>query len=222
MLISFTETNLENEEELKSWFVNEHIDERALNTDGFFRARFYECVDNGPKFFATYETKNFEVLKSKNYLDKVSNQTEWSKKIIPKLSLLDRMTGNVTLDKMHGYSGKIMIYRFLPKENLELKQELRKKLKVVFDNLVKLDWVNGVCLVENESSLSNSTGEKAQNIGGKPNLEIKDEWIIILEGYETNKLIKTINNIYYDEVKDEYIDKKISKSCYELIYGNHR
>ena len=85
MLVSFTETNFEIEEELKSWFVNEHIDERAIDTDGFFRARLYECLDEGPKFFATYETINFDILASENYMEKVSNQTNWSKEIIPKL-----------------------------------------------------------------------------------------------------------------------------------------
>ena len=59
MLISFTDIDKTYEEELRSWFVNEHIDERAILTNGFFRSRLYEAINNGPKFFASYETESF-------------------------------------------------------------------------------------------------------------------------------------------------------------------
>ena len=222
MLISFTETGKENESELKSWFVNEHIDERALNTDGFFRARLYECLDNGPKFFATYETSNFEVLRSENYMEKVSNQTDWSKKIIPKLTLLDRITGQITLNKLHGYSGQIFVFRFLPLKDEKLISVLRDTLNTSFNQILEYDFINGVCLVENDSKISTSTGKKAQNIGGKPNLRIEDEWIIILEGYDITELKKVINNIYNEVVKNKYVEKKISVNSYQLIYGSNR
>ena len=222
MLISFTETGKEDEKELKSWFVDEHIDERAIKTDGFYRSRLYECLDGGPKFFATYETKNFEVLESKGYLEKVSNQTEWSKKIIPKLSLLDRITGQITIDIMRGFGGKISIFRFIPYENKELKENLRKELADSLKNIVRQTDINGACLVENDSLLSNKTGEKAQDIGGKPNLEIQDEWVIIIEGQNIKILNKFMNEIINKFEKDKYIKKNISKNCYELIYGNYR
>ena len=86
MLISFTESDKNFDKELREWFVHEHITERAIYTPGFFRSRFYESINSGPKYFATYETENINVLSSAEYLEKVGNQSSWSKKVIPKLS----------------------------------------------------------------------------------------------------------------------------------------
>ena len=222
MLISFTETNIENEEELKSWFVNEHIDERAINTDGFFRARLYECIDEGPKFFATYETNNFDTLASEDYMKKVSNQTDWSKEIIPKLTMLERLTGKITIDNLRGYGGKAITFRLLPFSNSTSRDKLRKIFTSELSKLTSLDYVNGACLIENDSKISTSTGEKAQKIGGKPNLDIKDEWMIIIEGQDESRLKELINIIYNKNIVSQYVENKISVNSYQLIYGNNR
>ncbi|PPR78625.1 MAG: hypothetical protein CFH01_00871, partial [Alphaproteobacteria bacterium MarineAlpha2_Bin1] len=222
MLVSFTETKKENEDELKSWFVNEHIDERAINTDGFFRSRFYECLGSGPKFFATYETNSFEVLKSENYMNKVSNQTEWSKEIIPKLTILDRLTGKITINNMRGFGGYILVYRFLPIENDEERNNLREIFKNELNEIIKLDLINGICLVENDSKISTLTGKKAENIGGSPNLTIRDEWLIIIEGQDEEKLKDSFEIAFNKKIIDVHIEKKISTNLYRLVYGNSR
>tara|TARA_B100001121_G_scaffold310751_1_gene345814 strand:+ start:26305 stop:26985 length:681 start_codon:yes stop_codon:yes gene_type:complete len=222
MLVSFTEINKENEDELKSWFVNEHIDERAINTEGFFRSRLYECLDNGPKFFATYETTSFDILSSNNYMSKVSNQTKWSKEIIPKLTMLDRLTGKVTIDKMRGYGGNIIVFRFLPLEMRENRDNLRKIFRTEFDQIIKLKFINGICLIENDSKVSTSTGKKAENIGGNPNLNIKDEWLVIIEGQDDLKLKNSFDRIFNKKIIEDNLGKKISTNSYRLIYGNNR
>ena len=114
LLISFTETTQNFDEELREWFVHEHIDERALNTPGFLGARFYESLSLGPKYFATYETKSFEVLSSESYKKRVLDQTNWSKKILPRLTLLDRMTARLTIDQMHGFGSIVVTIRIIP------------------------------------------------------------------------------------------------------------
>ncbi|MAR79270.1 MAG: hypothetical protein CMM18_03465 [Rhodospirillaceae bacterium] len=222
MLVSFTETNLAIEEELKSWFVNEHIDERAIDTDGFFRARLYECLDEGPKFFATYETINFDILASEHYMKKVSNQTNWSKEIIPKLTMLERLTGKMTIDNLRGYGGKIITFRFLPLPERNSRDTLRKIFITELNKLKSFNFVNGSCLIENDSKISTSTGAKAQKIGGNPNLSIKDEWMIIIEGQDHSKLKELINIVYNEKIVSKYMEKKISINCYQLIYGNNR
>ncbi len=222
MLISFTDIDKTYEEELRSWFVNEHIDERAIHTNGFFRSRLYEAINNGPKFFASYETESFSTLCSESYMHTVSNQTEWSKKIIPKLTLLERYTGKITIDSMRGFGGKIAVYRFLPHENEKLRNELRNVIKNKVQKITQSDWVNGFCMVENDSELSNATGKKAQNIGGNPNLKIKNDWIIIIEGQDIQKLESTLEEIVKEINIDEYINKQIGKNIYSLIYGNNR
>ena len=81
MLVSFTQPDAEHEAEHNEWFNREHVDERVF-TPGFTRSRRYEAIDAPFKYFATYETETADVLSSDAYLKVVSNQSDWSKRVI--------------------------------------------------------------------------------------------------------------------------------------------
>ena len=150
MLVSFTETSEANDTELREWFVREHIDERALDTPGFYRARLYESIGSGPKYFATYETETFDVLCSEEYFTRVGNQTPWSKEIISHLTILDRMTARLTLNYMHGFGSLVATIRFFPGKEEETQSTARKMLREeTFPSLLASPSILGVCLAEN-------------------------------------------------------------------------
>lgn len=63
------------------WHINEHIPERVA-VPGFLRGRRYIAVDTktSPEFLTLYETEDETVLSSADYLARLNNPTEWTKR----------------------------------------------------------------------------------------------------------------------------------------------
>ena len=224
MLISFTETIPEKDNELKEWFIYDHINERALNTEGFFRARIYQSDNFSPKYFATYETENFEVLSSKKYLSSVENQTNWSKRIIPSLTILDRMTTRTTINQINGFGNSVALVRFSPKDSIE-KQNITRNIitKELFPKLQNNKFCIGGCLNENMTDIANLTGEKAKSFGANPKKISDLEWLLIFESYNEKSIFNLIKNIFNIQFqKDLQFKKLISISSYHLLYGTYK
>ena len=224
MLISFTETTSELDDELKEWFIYEHIDERALRTEGFFRARIYQSETSSPKYFATYETETFKVLSSDKYMNSVKNQTDWSKRIVPTLTTLDRMTTRVTIDQIHGFGNSVLLVRFSPQNNIAQQNMTRDIIaKEFFPELKKNKLVLGGCLGENMIDVANLTGEKAMSFGANPKKIKNIEWIIILESHNEKSIYDLIKDVFNKNLQKKLnVKNLISISSYQLLYGINR
>ena len=70
MLITYSETPPEVEEDFNEWYNREHIDERVW-MPGFHRARRYVDANSNAdiKYFATYETDKVEDLADPEYME---------------------------------------------------------------------------------------------------------------------------------------------------------
>ncbi|MDA0366778.1 MAG: hypothetical protein O3C65_09515 [Proteobacteria bacterium] len=221
MLVSWTETNPTFDTELREWFVREHIDERALDTPGFYRARFYDAVDAKVEYFATYETENYSVLTGAGYGERVGNQTEWSRKVIPQLAVLDRMTARLTIDMMHGVGGAVAAVRFFPPQDDAGQKKLRDHLRdTVFAPMVKLEGVVGVCLAENILEAANATGAKARALGGAMPVLEKVEWLAVIEA-STDQIVRAAaRDAFGPEALNAYgVESAPQIGLYRFVYG---
>ena len=221
MLVSWTETNPAFDAELREWFVREHIDERALDTPGFYRARFYDAVDAKVEYFATYETESHTVLTGEGYLERVGNQTPWSLKVIPQLSVLNRMTSRVTVDMMHGVGGAVAAVRFFPPQDQAGQEKLRTHLRdAVFAPMVKQQGVVGVCLAENILEAANATGAKARALGGAMPVLEKVEWLAVIEA-STDQIVRTAARDAFgpETLKAQGVRAAPEIGLYRFVYG---
>jgi len=63
------------------WHGNEHMPER-LSIDGFIRGRRFFSIESETMFFNVYETTKYNILESKDYLDKLNNPSAYTKNVI--------------------------------------------------------------------------------------------------------------------------------------------
>ena len=185
MLITFSETPPEVEEEFNEWYNREHIDERGWMA-GFHRARRYVDANSSAdiKYFATYETDKVEDLADPEYMELLKDQSDWSKKVMSTFTKFDRITANVTIDLSHGFGGACLAARFFP--GIEIMSKLRDNLgDNLLPNIVSKPGIIGAVLVENNLSVVNE-GRRAQGMkipeNGTP------EWIILIEALD-NKVL---------------------------------
>lgn len=221
MLVSWTETSPAFDPELREWFVREHIDERALDTPGFYRSRFYEAVDAKVEYFATYETESHTVLTGEGYLERVGNQTEWSRRVIPELTVLNRMTARLTIDMMHGIGGAVAAVRFFPPQDDAGQDALRSHLRdAVFAPMLKKQGVLGACLAENMLDAANATGAKARALGGAMPVLEKVEWLAVIEASTDQGVREAAQKAFGpDALTAQGVEAAPEIGLYRFVYG---
>ena len=220
MLITFSETPPEVEEDFNEWYNREHIDERVW-MPGFHRARRYVDANSNAdiKYFATYETDKVEDLADPEYMELLKDQSDWSKKVMSTFTKFDRITASVTIDLSHGFGGACLAARFFPE--IKIMAKLRDNLgDNLLPNIVSTPGIIGAVLVENNLSVVNE-GRRAQG------MEIPEnetpEWIILIEAQD-NKVLsnhaKKLIEAGLSEFELEPSDFNIG--VYNLMFGNNR
>jgi hypothetical protein len=76
-------------DDFNAWYRDEHIPER-LGVPGFRRGRRYEATGAGPAYFTLYETTDAAVLSSAAYLARLNSPTEWTRRVLPAMTLMIR------------------------------------------------------------------------------------------------------------------------------------
>ena len=66
------------EETYEKWYQTEHLPER-LSIPGFKNGRRYQALRGSPKYFTWYEVDTPSVLRSAEYVDRLSNPTAGQK-----------------------------------------------------------------------------------------------------------------------------------------------
>lgn len=64
-----------------AWHDNEHVPER-VGIPGFIRGRRYVAVEGSPRFYMQYETVSPEVQVGQDYLNRLNNPTEWTRRAL--------------------------------------------------------------------------------------------------------------------------------------------
>ena len=222
MLVSFTQPDAEHEAEHNEWFNREHVDERVF-TPGFTRSRRYEAIDAPFKYFATYETETAEVLSSDAYLKVVSNQSDWSKRVIPHLGKFHRMTTRVLVDRMHGIGGLAAAIRFYPPESKDAQGKLHSHFDTAMAALVKEPGMIGACLCENMLDAANRTGDAARAMGGALPRAERMEWLAVLEAADLATLKAATWRLFNQSALDALgVAPAPLAGFYRFVYGNHR
>ncbi|MBH69039.1 MAG: hypothetical protein CMM58_11845 [Rhodospirillaceae bacterium] len=220
MLMTFTETSAENEEEFNEWYNREHVDERVW-MPGFHRARRYLASQGSAefKYFATYETDTVKDLANPEYMELLKDQSDWSKKVMATFTKFDRITADISIDLAHGFGGGCSIARFFPK--IETMQALRKHLEQdLLPKLTTQPGVVGCVLAENNLEVVNE-GRRAQGIDIPMNET--PEWIIVLEAQDSNISSRAVASLCepgFPEFSIKSTD--IERASYNLLFGNNR
>ena len=220
MLITFSETPPEVEEDFNEWYNREHIDERVW-MPGFHRARRYVDANSNAdiKYFATYETDKVEDLADPEYMELLKDQSDWSKKVMSTFTKFDRITANVTIDLSHGFGGACLAARFFP--GIGIMSKLRDNLaEKILPNIVSTPGIIGAVLVENNLSVVNE-GRRAQG------MEIPEnetpEWIILIEAQDNKVLSNHANKLIEAGLSEfELEPSDINIGVYNLMFGNNR
>lgn len=219
MLMTFTEVAPEDEPELNEWYNREHIDERVW-TPGFHRARRYVAVDPDArvKYFASYETETVEVLAAPEYMARLSEQSEWSQKVMAVLTKFDRLTASITVDKSHGFGGWLSVTRFFPE--FSLRDGLRAGLRdsVIADLSARPDMLGG-CVAENDVDVSNA-GLKAQGKQIPPGQT--PEWVILLDGASEGAVREANESLAESLMAAAVPPVGLDQTIYSFLFGNNR
>ena len=116
------------EETYEKWYQTEHLPER-LSIPGFKNGRRYQALHGSPKYFTWYEVDTPSVLRSAEYVDRLSNPTAWTKKIMSGVFL----NASRTVCERHIITGEIfgsvaITMRLKPNQSCQKIHAILKKL----------------------------------------------------------------------------------------------
>jgi hypothetical protein len=81
-LAVWTDVLAQHEAEFNDWYLQEHLHER-LALPGFLSARRYAAAQGAPRYFALYETDSVSALASSAYRERLTNPTQWTRRVMP-------------------------------------------------------------------------------------------------------------------------------------------
>ena len=220
MLMTFTQTPVDAEEDFNEWYNREHIDERVW-MPGFHRARRYmdSSGDALVKYFATYETDKVEDLAHPDYMELLKDQSDWSKKVMATFHKFDRITARITIDLSHGFAGACALARFFPQPSVmsALRAHLESEL---LPSLVARPGMIGAVLAENDLDVVNE-GRKAQGMAIPANET--PQWIVLLEGQSCHTTASALRAGFSQGLAEHGVSAAdIDTANHLLMFGNNR
>jgi hypothetical protein len=98
LLLVMMQPEADYEDELNSWYDEEHLPER-LSCPGFIAARRFELLESSPegqpRYLALYDLESSEVLSSEAYLAMV-HPSAWSKRLLPHVKVTRNVYTEIT------------------------------------------------------------------------------------------------------------------------------
>jgi len=108
------------EADYNAWYQREHVPER-LAVPGIRRARRYRAVEGSPRYAAFYEAATLDVLTSGAYRAQLANPTEWTRRAMHGIRLMQRGLCTVISDAGHGIGGAATFVQLRPNDELALR-----------------------------------------------------------------------------------------------------
>jgi hypothetical protein len=214
MLMTFTEVPDEHEQDFNEWYNREHIDERT-QLPGFLRSRRYIACEGtvSPKYVAWYETRDVADLGAAGYMALLSNQTEWSQRVMGQFSLFQRLTLRVTIDQIEGFGGAYSLVRFSAPEGEDAQAALRAHIESdLLPGAVDKSGMTGGCLMENDLEVANAPLRfQGQVVPAGQTVE----WVIALEGGESSTVSAVANAVAEELDGAEALH-------YQFVFGTSR
>jgi len=108
------------EADYNAWYQREHVPER-LAVPGMRRARRYRAVEGSPRYAAFYEAATLDVLTSGAYRAQLANPTEWTRRAMRGIRLMQRGLCTLISDAGHGMGGAATFVQLRPDDELALR-----------------------------------------------------------------------------------------------------
>ena len=198
MLMTFTEVPDEHEQDFNEWYNREHTDERT-QLPGFLRSRRSVACEGttSPKYMAWYETRAVADLAAPGYLALLADQTDWSKRVMGRFSLFQRLTLQVSVDQIFGFGGALSLVRLTAPEGEDARAALRSHIdSELLSSAIDKSGMVGGCLMENDLDIANAP-LVAQGQPIPTNQMV--EWVLALEGGES-AVVSAAANAVADEL----------------------
>jgi hypothetical protein len=188
MLMTFTEVPDEHEQDFNEWYNREHIDERT-QLPGFLRSRRYVAAAGtiSPKYVAWYETRDVADLASPGYMALLADQTPWSKRVMGRFSLFQRLTLRVTIDRIFGFGGALSLVRWQAPTGADPQAAMRERIATnLLPAAIARSGMVGGCLLENDLAVANAPlRHQGQPVPAGQSVE----WVIALEGGDSDATV---------------------------------
>ena len=117
------------EAEYHRWYWQQHLPER-LSIPGFMSAYRYQAVEAQPKFFTWYFVRDIEVLRSPRYLERLSNPTDWTQRVMPWFRNMTRCACRLTADFGRGIGSNLVVWRI---EGAGLAASIQESVSQLFE-----------------------------------------------------------------------------------------
>ena len=101
----------EGRQEFYEWHNREHMPER-MGIPGFRRGRRYIAVRGTPQFFCFYEGENLDVVAGPDYLQRLNNPSEWTRRMMPYFRNMSRSVCQLWYSVGPGEGGFVATLRF--------------------------------------------------------------------------------------------------------------
>jgi hypothetical protein len=183
----------EGQPDFYEWHNREHMPER-MGIPGFRRGRRYVAIEGNPQFFCFYEGDDLSVVAGPDYLSRLNNPSEWTRKIMPFFRNMSRSVCNLRYSDGPGEGGFIGTLRF---------STSNKNEDQLFENLLpqvgKARGIVGVhfCLADGAAS-NIPTTEKTF----RPSTDMCPPYTIMIEGSSARSVkaaaAKLINDLPAD------------------------
>ena len=218
MLIVFAAVKAAHERDLNEWYNREHIDER-INLPGFRRARRYVAVKGDPKYLATYECGTVGDLAAPRYLERLAEQTPWSRRVTGRFTRFHRLTARIRVDATHGSGGAVACLRFVP--DPARRRALIAWLKAeAFSAVIRRPMMLGAFAAENDEEIA-AAPSRAQ--GAAPPPSGPAEWLVVLEGGDAPAVEKAARGIFTRKALAPFgVTASPILGTYRFIFGNER
>lgn len=170
------------EEEFNRWYQQEHLLDR-LAVPGFHTARRYHAVDGQPAYMAVYACESIDVLKSKAYLERLANPSDWTRKIMPGFRNMLRSACRETWSLGSGIGGAAIVVQCKPAPGRQ--DAARRYIKDAFaPGLMQSACLARMSLWEADAEVTGGPSPEAILRGGA---DRNADWVLFLESYELAK-----------------------------------
>ena len=199
------------------WHNRQHIPER-VGIPGFLRGRRWIALEGSPEFFTLYETEGPHVHTGADYLARLNNPTDWTRRIVPNLENNVRSLCRVAFSTGPGQGGLIATLRYdVAAESAAA--HLRLLVDRLLPELAQQPGIAGahLCLADTLAS-SIETEEKRS----RPRALLIPTWVILVEGGSERSLLATAcGQTLRDDVLTAAGALGIERGLYQLQYSRN-
>ncbi len=176
--------------EFGDWHSHEHFPER-MSIPGFKRGSRWTSTLDAEGLFVLYELEQYEILTSKEYLDRLNAPTPWSTKMMPHHLNMVRSQCRVDASFGGGVAMTLATIRLSPETGNE--SSLRGTLVETLDELSSKPGLTGAHLLLTDTPQTSALTTEQQIRG----TDGAADWIVLLSGYDR-------------EVVHEVVSKRLS------------